>query len=108
MPNLHRTSKRQGGTPKMNNLIKYEQETIINFNAGEQTATVYTRDRAVMRKLDTLVIEFPDVYKLINETEYDRTYEMPKLYVKYRKPRHLSDEQREKARQRIKKVNGIR
>jgi hypothetical protein len=92
----------------MNNLTKYEQETIINFNAGEQTATVYTRDKAVMRKLDTLVIEFPEVYKLTNETEYDRTYEMPKSYINYRKPRQMTDEQRERARQRIKKVNGIR
>jgi hypothetical protein len=92
----------------MNNLTKYEQETIINFNAGEQTATVYTRDKAVMRKLDTLVIEFPEVYKLINETEYDRTYEMPKSHINYRKPRQMTDEQREKARQRIKQLNGIK
>jgi hypothetical protein len=83
----------------MNNLTKYEQETIINFNAGEQTATVYTRDRAVMRKLDTLVTEFPNVYKLTNETEYDRTYEMPKSHINYRKPRQVTAEQREKARQ---------
>jgi hypothetical protein len=89
----------------MNNLTKYEQETIINFNAGEQTATVYTRDKAVMRKLDTLVIEFPEVYKLINETEYDRTYEMPKSHVNYRKPRQVTAEQREKARQRIRRLN---
>ena len=40
----------------MGSLSKYEQETVINFNAGEQTATVYTRDKAVMRKLDALVI----------------------------------------------------
>lgn len=46
------------------NLTKYEQETVINFNAGEQLATVYTRDRAVMRKLDALVIEFSDIYYL--------------------------------------------
>jgi hypothetical protein len=92
----------------MNNLTKYEQETIINFNAGEQTATVYTRDKAVMRKLDTLVTDFPNVYKLTNETEYDRTYEMPKSHINYRKPRQMTDEQREKARQRIKQLNGIK
>jgi hypothetical protein len=61
-----------------------------------------------MRKLDTLVIEFPEVYKLINETEYDRTYEMPKSHINYRKPRQMTDEQREKARQRIKQLNGIK
>ena len=47
----------------MGSLSKYEQETVINFNAGEQTAVVYTRDKAVMRKLDALVIAFPEVYK---------------------------------------------
>ena len=46
-------------------LSRYEQETIVNYNAGEQTATVYTRDKAVMRKLDTLVADFPDTYKLM-------------------------------------------
>ena len=38
----------------MGSLSKYEQETVINFNAGEQRAVVYTRDKAVMRKLDAL------------------------------------------------------
>ena len=51
----------------MGSLSKYEQETVINFNAGEQTAVVYTRDKAVMRKLDALVIAFPEVYKLVGE-----------------------------------------
>jgi hypothetical protein len=60
-----------------------------------------------MRKLDTLVIEFPEVYKLTNETEYDRTYEMPKSNINYRKPRQMTDEQREKARERIRQLNGI-
>ena len=49
----------------MGSLSKYEQETVINFNAGEQTAIVYTRDKAVMRRIDALVIEFPDVYSLL-------------------------------------------
>jgi hypothetical protein len=40
-------------------------------------------------------------------SEFDRTYEMPKSYVDYRKPRQMTDEQREKARERIKRLNGI-
>lgn len=92
----------------MTPLTRYEQETIINFNAGEQTATVYTRDRAVMRKLDKLVAEFPDIYKLTGQTDIDKTYSMPKSHVSYRKPRKLSDEQREQARQRMLSVNSSR
>ena len=68
----------------MGSLSKYEQETVINFNAGEQTAVVYTRDKAVMRKLDALVIAFPEVYKLVGETDIDKTYFMPKSCVSYR------------------------
>lgn len=86
-------------------LTKYEQETIINFNAGETDATVYTRDKAVMRKLDTLVTEFPKVYRCIGETDIDKTYSMPKACVSYRKPRRLSEEQREAARKRARGLN---
>lgn len=49
----------------MTPLTRYEQETIINFNAGEQIATVYTKDKAVMRKLDKLVADFSEVYRLM-------------------------------------------
>ena len=89
----------------MTKLSRYEQETIINFNAGEEMATVYTRDPAVMRKLDALVIEFPEVYRCIGATDIDKTYEMPKLSVSYRKPRKLSEEQRTLAKQRMETIN---
>ena len=86
-------------------ITRYEQETIINFNAEEKTATLYTRDPAVMRKVDALVIEYPDTFKCIGETDIDKTYEMPKSAVTYRKPRHLSEEQREASRRRIESIN---
>lgn len=59
----------------MTNLTKYEMEMVVNYNAGEQTATVYTRDKSVMRRLDRLVADH--------------------------KPRAVSNEQREQARQRM-------
>ena len=83
-------------------ISRQEQETIVNYNAAEQTATVYTRDKTVMRRLDALVMDFPDHYRLIDETDIDKTYEMPKSFVSYRKPRRLSEEQREAARERVK------
>ena len=89
----------------MSSLSKYEQETVINFNAGEQTAIVYTRDKAVMRKLDAIVIEFPEVYKLVSETDIDKTYCMPKFCVNYRKPRKLDDKYRELKRVQMVKYN---
>jgi len=81
-------------------ISRQEQETIVNYNAAEHTATVYTRDKTVMRRLDALVMDFPDHYRLIGETDIDKTYEMPKSFVSYRKPRQLSDEQRENLRNR--------
>ena len=89
----------------MENLIKYEMETVVNYNVGEQTATVYTRDKSVMRKLDRLVADYPESYKLLSQTEIDKTYSMPKSYITYRKPRTVSNEQREQARQRMAKIN---
>ena len=80
-------------------LSRYEQETVVNYNAGEQTATLYTRDKAVMRKLDTFVADFPDIYKLTGQDKVSKTYSFPKSYVSYRKPRAVSTEQREWARQ---------
>ena len=80
-------------------LSRYEQETVVNYNAGEQTATLYTRDNAVMRKLDRLAADFPETYKLLNKDEVSKTYSFPKSHISYRKPRTVSTEQRERARQ---------
>lgn len=85
-------------------LTRYEMETTINFNAEAGTATLYTRDKAVMRRLDKLVEDFPDIYKLVRETDIDKTYEFPKKYAVPKRPRVLSEEQREKMRDRLAKA----
>ena len=61
-------------------LTRYEMESIVLYNAEEQTATLYTRDKAVMRKLDTLVADFPDTYKLVKQDEASKTYSFPKSH----------------------------
>ena len=86
-------------------LTRYEQETIVNFNAEEPDAIVYTRDKAVMRQLDALVTEYPDIFKCIGETDIDKTYEMPKSVVTYRKPRRISDARRQQIREQMKAIN---
>ena len=82
-------------------LTKYEQETIINFNVAESDAVVFTRDKAVIRKLTVLVTNFPEVYKCIGETDIDKTYSMQKQYVSYRKPRRISEEVKQRRREII-------
>ena len=89
----------------MSKLSRYEQETIINFNVAESDAVVFTRDKAVMRKLDSLVNEFPEIYKCIDETDIDKTYSMPIQYFSYRKPRRISAERREQINEQMSQLN---
>lgn len=84
-------------------LTRWEMETTINYNADEKTAVLYTRDKAVMRRLDRMVEKCPDMYKCIRETDIDKTYEFPKHLISFRVPRILTDEQREAAAERFAK-----
>lgn len=86
-------------------LTKYERETVINFNAGEKNAVIYTRDPAVIRQMDALVERFPDLYKQTGQTDLDKTYSFPKSCVSYRKPRKVGDAKREQAREQMKNIN---
>jgi hypothetical protein len=95
------------GAKQRMTLKRYEQETIINFNAQDQIATLYTRDPAVMRKVDALVIDYPDTFKCIGETDIDKTYEMPKSVVTYRKPRRISDERRSQLQKIMGNINKL-
>lgn len=89
-------------------ITRYEQETIINFNAEDKIATLYTRDPAVIRKVDSLVNDHPDTFKCIDETDIDKTYEMPKSAITYRKPRNISEANRKAASERMRQFNGSR
>ena len=77
------------------NLTRYEQEVVINLNADEDMATVYSANPAWIRKMDALVKEFPDIFYVKRQTEISKTYEMPKKFVRIGKPRKLSQAQRE-------------
>ena len=77
------------------NLTRYEQEVVINLNADEDMATVYSANPAWIRKMDALVKEFPDIFYVKRQTEISKTYEMPKKFVRIGKPREISQAQRE-------------
>lgn len=86
------------------NLTRYEQEVVINLNADEDTATLYSANPAWIRKMDKLMQEFPDVFILKRQTEISKTYELPKKLVRIGKPRKLSIVQKENlARMRARK-----
>lgn len=42
-------------------LTNYERETILNFNEGEDTMSVYTHNKALRRKLEQLARGVPPV-----------------------------------------------
>ncbi len=81
---------------------------MINFNVAETEAVVYTRDRAVMRKLDSLVTEFPSVYRCVKATDIDKTYVMPKQYVSYRKTRRITNNRKKQIREQMISINAKR
>ncbi len=86
-------------------LTKYEKETIINFNAGEDVATLYTRDKSVMETLDRLVAEYPETYHFDRADDVSKSYSMPKSCIIYRKPRKITDEQRGQKRKLMESIN---
>ena len=86
-------------------LSRCEQEVVINFNVTEQTASVYCADPKYIRLMDRLVAEYPEVYKVTAGTDVSKTYSMPKAYLKIGKPRRVSAENVERARERLEKYN---
>ncbi len=68
-------------------LTKYERETIICFNEEETTASVYTHNRRLIKKLKRLSEKYPDQVR--PDRPEDRgavSYLVPKSCVSVREP----------------------
>lgn len=93
----------------MYHLSNYERETIINFNEAEATASVYTHNRALIRKLETLAQERPEDCHL-EKTSHDGQavdYTIPKSWVRINPPRNaapLTEEQKQQRREQLAKL----
>ena len=93
--------------------LKIEQETMINFNDGEDEAMLYTADPVMIHKMDKLVEENPEqfrgeVHSRYKGKVYGMKYYFPKRFVSIRTKdikRTVSEEQRQQARERMKKYN---
>ena len=83
------------------NLTKYEQETIINYNNEEKTASIFTYDKSLIRKLDKRLAEMPDM-RLIRKDEDFAEQSLPKKWIKVAFPRQYSDEQRAEMAERMR------
>ena len=91
-------------------LTRYEQETIINFNAEEKTASIYTATPAMLRKMNKLLEQRPSEVKLVCENEVSKIFEVPVKWVKVSPPRkvNLTYEQKQAAIERGKKLQNYR
>lgn len=83
------------------NLTKYEQETIISYNNEKKTASIFTYDKSLIRKLDKRLSEYPDM-KLLRRGDDWAEYSLPKKWIKVGFPRQLSDEQRAEMANRMR------
>lgn len=93
-------------------MTRAEQETIINFNAAENTAELYTSDPVWIRKMDKMVESNPEQFKVGKGETYQgdivaKRYSFPKQLLTIRKKkRELTDEQRKEAAERLRNVRG--
>jgi hypothetical protein len=82
-----------------------ERETIINYNNEEDTANVYTWHKSLINKLSNLLDERDDIQCKYTDEEC-ASFVVPKSWIKVSPPktRNLTDEQRAKAAERLRKA----
>lgn len=81
-----------------------EQETIITFNEKDPTASVYTMNRALIRKLDGLTATRANEARRVKTyPDGAQEYEVPKKWVKVQPSRVYSEEQRAVMAARLRK-----
>lgn len=77
-------------------LTNYERETIINFNEGESTASVYTHNSTMRHRLEQLAQERPEECRLVKTCHDGEAveYYIPKKGLRVNPGMKLTDEQR--------------
>lgn len=84
-------------------LSKLEQETIITFNEQEQQAQVYTHNKLLQKRLSGFCEKYPDQFSFRGDNGAGFTFVVPKKRITVTAPRSLTPEQKEKARQNLKR-----
>lgn len=84
-------------------LTSLEKETIILYNEAEGTASVYTHNAALRRKLEGLALERADECKLERVSHEGQAVEyiVPKKWVKINAGRVLTEEQKAALTERL-------
>ncbi len=82
-------------------MTKYEMETIVNFTEAEDTACIYTYNVALKNKLARYAEKYPSLCRLTAQTEDgSMTYEVPKKRLTIMLTSPMSDERKEKLREK--------
>ena len=82
-----------------------EQEVCINAMRDKDFATAYCSDRTWITKMDKLVEKSPNLFEVIAETDYGKTYRFPKRLISIRSSivtREMTDEQKQLAADRLR------
>ena len=91
----------------MSKLTKYEKETIVLFNEGEDTASIYTYNTGLRKRLVAFSKKYPDLCRL--EKTYEQggvSYVLDKSRLSIRLQPPYSEERRRKASENAKQ-NGF-
>ena len=84
-------------------MTRFEVATIIDFNEAEAEANVYTHNAALCRKLEALADQRPEEVKRGRVFKNGgREYVIPKRWVKVDAGPILTEEERERRRERAK------
>lgn len=90
-------------------LSRYEQETIISYNEAEKTASIFTHNKALRRKLERWAEERPEDCRLIRTTQDGQAaeYEAPRDWLHIYPPRMvkpLTEEQKQQRREQLASI----
>ena len=91
----------------MAKLTKYEKETIILFNEGEDEASIYTYNAGLRKRLAAFSKKHPDLCRLVKEhSQGGVSYTLDKSRLSIRLQPPMSEERRRKVSEYAKQ-NGF-
>lgn len=84
---------------------KEEQETIILYDNANKTASVYTCDRSLIKKLTKLMVSKDDI-TLERQDDESATFIVPRKWIKVQPPKQVNftEEQRALAAERLRQA----
>ena len=89
----------------MAKLTKYEKETIILFNEGEDTASIYTFNAGLKKRLALFAKKYPDLCRQEKAHEQGGvSYVLDKSRLSIRLQPPMSEERRRKASENAKQT----